>query len=88
VLIGTQTFGKGSINHYRQLSDGSAIYITIERWYTPNGRQIEGNGLTPDIVVEMTEQDIEEGKDPQLDKAIEYIEGQVWAQVASASLSL
>jgi carboxyl-terminal processing protease len=88
VLIGTQTFGKGSINHYRELSDGSAVYISIARWYTPNGRQIEGNGLTPDIVVEMTEQDIEEGKDPQFDKAIEYIEGQVWAQVASASLSL
>ncbi len=88
VLIGMQTFGKGSINHYRELSDGSAIYISIARWYTPNGRQIEGNGLTPDIVVEMTEQDIEEGKDHQLDKAIEYVEGQVWAQVASASLSL
>jgi carboxyl-terminal processing protease len=77
VLIGTKTFGKGSVNHFRQLSDGSAIYITIGRWYTPNGRQIEGNGLTPDIVVERTQQAIEQGKDPQLDRAIEYIKSQL-----------
>jgi carboxyl-terminal processing protease len=76
-LIGNQTFGKGSINHFRQLSDGSAIYISIGRWYTPNGRQIEGNGLTPDIVVNTTEQDIQQGKDPQLDRAIEYIESKM-----------
>lgn len=76
-LIGNQTFGKGSINHFRQLSDGSAIYISIGRWYTPNGRQIEGNGLTPDIVVNATEQDIQQGKDPQLDRAIEYIKSKL-----------
>ena len=76
-LIGNQTFGKGSINHFRQLSDGSAIYISIGRWFTPNGRQIEGNGLTPDIVVNTTEQDIQQGKDPQLDRAIEYIKSKL-----------
>ena len=76
-LIGNQTFGKGNVNHFRQLSDGSAIYISIGRWYTPNGRQIEGNGLTPDIVVNTTEQDIQQGKDPQLDRAIEYIESKL-----------
>jgi carboxyl-terminal processing protease len=73
LLLGTKTFGKGMVDHFRQLSDGSAIYISIGRWYTPNGRQIEGNGLTPDIVVERTEQDVQQGKDPQLDQAIEYI---------------
>ena len=76
-LIGNQTFGKGSINHFRQLSDGSAIYISIGRWYTPNGRQIEGNGLTPDIVVERTEQDVQQGKDPQLDQAVEYVKSKL-----------
>ena len=76
-LIGNQTFGKGSINHFRQLSDGSAIYISIGRWFTPNGRQIEGNGLTPDIVVNTAEQDIQQGKDPQLDRAIEYIKSKL-----------
>ncbi len=77
MLIGNQTYGKGSINHFRQLSDGSAIYISIGHWYTPNGRQIEGNGLTPDIVVNTTEQDIQQGKDPQLDQAIEYIKSKL-----------
>ena len=76
-LIGTQTFGKGSVDHFRELSDGSAIYITIGRWYTPKGRQIEGQGLTPDMVVERTEQDVQEGKDPQLDQAIEYIKSKL-----------
>ena len=77
LLIGTETFGKGSVNHFRELSDGSAIYISIGRWYTPNGRQIEGQGLTPDMVVERTEQDVQQGKDPQLDKAIEYIKSKL-----------
>jgi carboxyl-terminal processing protease len=76
-LIGNQTFGKGSVDHFKQLSDGSAIYISIGRWFTPNGRQIEGNGLTPDMVVNTTEQDIQQGKDPQLDRAIEYIKSKL-----------
>ena len=77
LLIGTKTFGKGSVDHFRELSDGSAIYITIGHWYTPKGRQIEGQGLTPDVVVERTEQDVQEGKDPQLDQAIEYIKSKL-----------
>lgn len=77
VIIGTQTFGKGSLNHFRELSDGSAIYITIGRWFTPNGRQIEGQGLTPDIIIDMTEDDIAQGRDPQLDKAVEYLKSQL-----------
>ncbi len=77
VIIGTQTFGKGSINLLKELSDSSALYITIGRWFTPNGRQIEGQGLTPDIVIDMTEDDIAQGKDPQLDKAVEYLKSQL-----------
>ena len=77
LLIGTTTFGKGAICLFRELSDGSAIYITIGRWNTPDGRQIEGNGLTPDEVVERTEEQIEQGIDPQLDRAIEYIKSQL-----------
>lgn len=76
-LIGTKTLGKGSVNHFHQLSDGSAIYITFSRWYTPNGRQIEGYGLSPDDEVERTTEDIEQGNDPQLDRAIEYIRSQL-----------
>ena len=77
VIIGTQTFGKGSLNHFRELSDGSAIYISIGRWFTPDGRQIEGQGLTPDIIIDRTEDDIAQGKDPQLDKAVEYLKSQL-----------
>jgi carboxyl-terminal processing protease len=51
-VIGTNTFGKGSVNILRPLSNGGGLYITIAHWYTPLGRLIQGDGLTPDIVVE------------------------------------
>jgi carboxyl-terminal processing protease len=72
-LIGTTTFGKGSVNVLYQLKDGSALYLTIERWLTPNGRPIEGKGLEPDIPIELTPNDIAQGKDPQLQQAIDYL---------------
>lgn len=72
-VIGTRTFGKGSVNTYRTLEDDSAIYISIARWHTPDGRQIEGQGILPDETVELTEEDIENGNDRQLEKAIEHI---------------
>jgi len=75
-IIGMTTFGKGAVNHFRQLEDGSAIYITSGRWFTPNRQEIEGHGITPDITVEITEEDILSGTDPQLQQAIEYIESQ------------
>ncbi|MBM3157944.1 MAG: S41 family peptidase [Chloroflexi bacterium] len=77
VIVGTQTFGKGSINLLKELSDGSAVYITMGRWFTPDGRQIEGQGLTPDMVIDMTDDDIAQGKDPQLDRAVEYLKSQL-----------
>ncbi len=49
VVIGTQTFGKGSVNELKELGSGSALYVTAALWYTPNGRLIEGEGLQPDI---------------------------------------
>lgn len=76
IVIGTQTLGKGAVNHFRELSDGSAIYITSARWYTPNRQQIEGQGITPDEIIEITEDDLARGYDPQLERAIEYIESQ------------
>ena len=48
VVIGTVTYGKGSVNTLHTLKDGSGIYITTHRWLTPNGRMIEGKGITPD----------------------------------------
>ncbi len=72
-IIGTTTYGKGSVNIYRKLSDGSALYITIEHWFTPNGRQIQGEGIVPDEIAEVTMEDIEQGVDPQLNRAIEFL---------------
>lgn len=73
-LIGTTTFGKGSVNIQRALSDGSGVYFTIARWYTPNGTLIEGGGIEPDIVVPSDPEGVE---DFQLDKAIEVLQGLV-----------
>ena len=81
VLIGSTTFGKGSVNHLRQLSDGGALYITIARWLTPNGEQIEAIGLAPDIEVVPTDEDIELRRDVQLFAAIDYLRESVQAAV-------
>jgi len=79
-LIGEQTFGKGSVNHIRELSNGGALYVTIARWLTPNGEQIEGVGLTPDIPVTLSKEDIDAGRDTQLFAAIDYLHQEFAAQ--------
>ena len=56
-LAGTKTYGKGSVNILRQLKDGSGLYITTARWLTPNGRLIEGEGLSPDYELELNGDD-------------------------------
>jgi len=78
LLVGEITFGKGSVQNWIPLSDdGGAVRITIARWYTPLGRQIHELGLTPDVEVLMTDEDIEANRDIQLEKAIELlIEGE------------
>ena len=65
-IAGTKTFGKGSVNILRQLEDGSGLYITTARWLTPNGRLIEGEGLSPDYELEL------EGEDA-IQWAIDYL---------------
>jgi carboxyl-terminal processing protease len=73
VLIGEKTFGKGSVQLPHELSNGAELRVTIARWFTPNDRAIHGEGLEPDIVVELTLDDVEAELDPQLDRAIEYL---------------
>ncbi len=68
--IGVKSFGKGSVNNLWPLRDGSAVNFTIGRWYTPDGRLIEGEGIVPDIVLEASEDNSE---DLQLDLAIEEL---------------
>ncbi len=66
-VAGSKTFGKGSVNILRELENGSAIYITTARWLTPNGRLIEGEGIEPDIELEL------EGEEA-VQWAIDYLE--------------
>jgi carboxyl-terminal processing protease len=73
VLVGTATFGKGSVQVTERLSDDSALQVTIRRWYTPADRLIEGQGLAPDVEVVMSDEDILAGRDPQLERAISYL---------------
>ena len=56
LLIGTKTFGKGIVQYTQPLSDGSYYQYTAETWLTPNGRAIHGEGLTPDVIVEIDEE--------------------------------
>ncbi len=72
-MIGETSFGKGSVQKLEQLIDGSSLKITVANWLTPKGELITDKGLEPDIKVEMTEQDYEQDRDPQLEKAIEII---------------
>jgi carboxyl-terminal processing protease len=73
ILIGEKSFGKGSVQELEKLREGSSLKITIAKWLTPKEEFITDKGLEPDIRVEMTEEDYDEGRDPQLDKAIEVI---------------
>lgn len=72
-LIGEKSFGKGSVQELEKLGDNSSIKITVARWLTPKGDLITEKGLEPDIKVEISDKDIEDGKDPQLDKAVEIL---------------
>ncbi len=74
VLVGQKSFGKGSVQEVEHLSDGSEIKITIARWYTPDGKNIDKQGITPDILVKAGSQ---AGQDPQLDKATQIVKGRL-----------
>lgn len=70
-LIGEKSFGKGSVQDLEELAGGSSLKITVAKWLTPNGNAIDKVGIEPDIKVELTESDVSQNKDPQLDKALE-----------------
>ncbi len=76
-LLGAITYGKGSVQLPHTLKDGSIMRVTVARWYTPNDRTIDGAGLRPDINVELTQEDLERGTDPQLDRAITQLEAEI-----------
>jgi carboxyl-terminal processing protease len=71
-IVGTKTFGKGSVQTLENLSDGSQLKLTVAKWFTPNGRSISDVGITPDIIVKDPEQ-AGEANDTQLQKALEIL---------------
>ena len=72
-IVGMQTYGKGSVQSLQEFSDGSSAKITVAKWMTPNGSSINKEGVTPDVVVDLTIEDFEADLDPQMDKAVEIL---------------
>lgn len=72
-LIGEQTFGKGSVQEYHELPDGSAVKITVARWLTPLGRSIDEAGIVPDQVVTYSLDETHADTDPQLEAAVDFL---------------
>lgn len=71
VIVGTQSFGKGLVQEINKLPNSAGINITIQKYLTPNGTDIHKKGITPDVLVELSENDIKTKNDVQLKKAIE-----------------
>ncbi len=65
-LVGEKTFGKGSVQKLISLPEGAQLKVTVARWYTPNGNNITTEGITPDVLVALTQADLDAGNDPQL----------------------
>ena len=72
-LMGVKSFGKGSVQDIINLADGAMLKVTIARWYTPAGKNIDKQGIIPDKVVDRSDTDIKAGQDPQLDAATAFL---------------
>jgi carboxyl-terminal processing protease len=77
ILVGAKSFGKGSVQQVINLKDGSELKVTVAHWYTPNGKNINKQGITPDVQVDNADADVKAGKDPQKDKAYEILRSKV-----------
>jgi carboxyl-terminal processing protease len=73
VLVGERTYGKDTVQNVHRLSDGSSVRVTIAKWYTPNRQEIAQKGLTPDLAVQITDDDLKARRDPQLDAALDSV---------------
>ncbi|MEM7032329.1 MAG: S41 family peptidase [Chloroflexota bacterium] len=76
ILIGERTFGKASVQLVYDLSDESSLHVTVAKWFTPNNKNIDGEGLMPNLEVLFSEEDHTQGRDPQYLAAIEYLQAQ------------
>jgi carboxyl-terminal processing protease len=72
-LVGTNTFGKGSVQELVDITPNTALKLTVARWVGPDGVQIPKEGIAPDVEVEMTEEDAKAGRDPQLEEAVRIL---------------
>jgi len=72
-LVGEKSFGKGSVQELENLRGGTSLKMTVAKWLTPSGHSIMEQGLEPDIQVGRTQEDVDAGRDPQLDKALELL---------------
>lgn len=72
-LVGTKTYGKGSVQQLVQFRDDTVLKVTIARWFTPHGKNIDQEGIEPDEKVERNEEDFTQNRDPQQDKAVELL---------------
>ncbi len=75
-IVGKKTYGKGSVQTLEELNDGSSVKITVAKWLTPSGLNINGEGIAPDVEVDLTAEDYDKNQDPQLDKAVEILSKQ------------
>jgi carboxyl-terminal processing protease len=73
-LVGVKSFGKGSVQQVEDFKDGSELKVTIARWYTPDGKNIDKQGIKPDVTVTISDADAAAGKDPQKDKALQILQ--------------
>jgi carboxyl-terminal processing protease len=73
-VVGEQTFGKGSVQKLLNLDGGAQLKVTIAKWYTPSGLNITSKGITPDVKSSLTREDINAGRDPQMDAAKEALD--------------
>lgn len=72
-LVGKKSYGKGSVQELIKLPGETSVKITVARWLTPNGDQINKKGIEPDVEITLTEEDYNADRDPQLDKALEIV---------------
>lgn len=79
-LIGERTYGKGSVQLIYELSDRSRLHVTVAKWFTPNNNVIDSTGLTPDVEVLFSEEDHATGNDPQLNRAISFLQNKEYAR--------
>lgn len=72
-VVGTTTFGKGVVQELVDITPDTSLKVTVARWLTPKGRSISEKGITPDIEVKMTADDVAKGKDPQMEEAVKLL---------------